>query len=482
MKSKNPANILIVEDEGDIFDAYCLALRQAGFLQPHGCATVAGARLAVKKKEYALIFLDLNLKSGSGLELLPYFQEELPEVPVVVITGNTDTAIAVECMKSGAYDYLAKPVEPERFIATARNALAWCQTNRENQRLSESFFSGEPKDVGAFSSIVTQAPAMQKLFAYAEIVADSPRPVLITGENGTGKELLARSVHEAGVRAKMPWVAVNVAGLDDHAFSDTLFGHTKGAFTGAGAARAGLVEQAGCGDLLLDEIGDLRVESQIKLLRLLQENEYHPLGSDVPKACRARILATTNRDLLQAVKAGAFRADLYYRLRFHHLHLPPLRERLVDIPLISNLLLEKAAASLGCKKAVLMPDALDWLCAQAFPGNVRELEGMLFDAAAQFAGRSIPLSHFVDGEASVSGEDRSFSGGEEDAGVLGGRFDFGAWPVLPTLGEARILLIQEALRRAKGNQAVAARMLGVTPQALSKHLHAERKIDNTAAP
>lgn len=480
--SKNPTSILIVEDERDIFDTYCRVLRHSGFSQIYGCATAAEARAMSQKKGADLILLDLNLRKDSGLDLLTYFQEVLPETPVVVITGNCDTSVAVACIKAGAYDYLTKPVDPERFLATAQNALAWHQVISENRKLSQVLFSGEPKNAQAFSAIVTQAPALQKLFAYAEMVADSPRPILITGENGTGKELLARAIHDAGGRAREPWVAVNVAGLDDHAFSDTLFGHTKGAFTGAAAGRAGLVEQAQGGDLLLDEIGDLRIESQIKLLRLLQESEYRPLGADSPRACRARILATTNCDLTQAVKSGIFRADLYYRLKFHHLHLPPLRERASDIPLLSNWLLEKAAKELGCERTTIEPSALAWLCHQPFPRNIRELEGLLFDATARFAGKSIPLSHFVDDSGDTAekilesyARVSDFSASFVCEAVGYGAVDFGACPVLPTLGAARASLIREALRRSGGNQAAAARMLCITPQALSKSLLSSKR-------
>ena len=314
------------------------------------------------------------------------------------------------------------------------------------------------------------------------MVAHSARPILITGENGTGKELLARAVHEAGPRREGPWVTVNVAGLDDQNFSDTLFGHAKGAFTGATSAREGLVRRASGGDLLLDEIGDLRAESQVKLLRLLQEREFFPLGSDRAQESEARILASTNRDLAAAVRAGTFRADLFYRLRFHHLHLPPLRERPGDLTLLVPHLLARAAREMGTAPATLPAASLPRLAAHPFPGNVRELEGLLYDATARFTGEAIP-PHFWDEMLGSSPPSPAPSSGTPeplaalpssltppDAAPPPSTASLADWPRLPTLQEARSLLIGEALTRTHGNRAAAARMLGISPQALHQYL------------
>ena len=237
----------------------------------------------------------------------------------------------------------------------------------------------------AFAEIVTQNPTMHALFRYVEAIARSPQPVLITGETGTGKELMARAVHRLAA-PRGDFVAVNVAGLDDQVFSDTLFGHTRGAFTGADRPREGLITRAEDGTLFLDEIGDLAAVSQVKLLRLLQEGTYYPLGADRPRQSRARVVVATNRDVVQDVQAGTFRKDLYYRLRAHHVQLPPLRARRDDLALLVTHCLAKAATALH-KPVPTPPLALyQLLHTYTFPGNVRELEAMVFDAVARHQG------------------------------------------------------------------------------------------------
>lgn len=215
---------------------------------------------------------------------------------------------------------------------------------------------------------------MRRIFRYMEAVAASDQPVLVTGETGVGKEMVVRALHDASHR-KGQFIAVNVAGLDDQAFSDTLFGHTRGAFTGADQAREGLVAKAAGGTLFLDEIGDLQLPSQIKLLRLLQEREYYPLGSDNGKKSDARIVVATNRDLKQMMEGNSFRSDLYYRLKTHRIQVPPLRDRLEDMPLLVNHFLDEAAAAIGKSRPVTPVELNGYLAAYSFPGNIRELKG-----------------------------------------------------------------------------------------------------------
>jgi DNA-binding NtrC family response regulator len=289
--------------------------------------------------------------------------------------------------------------------------------------------------------------------------------VLLTGETGTGKELMARAVHRLAA-PRGDFVAVNVAGLDDQMFSDTLFGHTRGAFTGADRPRDGLITRAEEGTLFLDEIGDLAPTSQVKLLRLLQEGTYYPLGADRPRQSRARVVVATNRDVVQDVQAGTFRTDLYYRLRAHHIQIPPLRSRREDIPLLVTHSLAKAAAALH-KPVPTPPLALyQLLNTYAFPGNVRELEAMVFDAVARHQGGSLALQAFKNameaGRSLLAGEQRS-------ASSLSSRSPWDA-ELLPTLKEAEDALVAAALRHADGNQGVAAGLLGVSRQALNKRL------------
>jgi DNA-binding NtrC family response regulator len=308
---------------------------------------------------------------------------------------------------------------------------------------------------------------MQSIFKYIESVAGSSQPILITGESGTGKELIARAAHTLSGRSG-PLVAMNAAGLDDSVFADTLFGHSRGAFTGAEAARGGMVERAAGGTLFLDEIADLSPSSQVKLLRLLQEGEYYPLGSDIPKTSRARIVVATHQDLAGREAAGHFRRDLYYRLRGHHVHLPPLRRRKEDIPLLLDHFLEDAATSLGKKKPTPPRQLPVLLATYDFPGNIRELRAMVYDAVSTHAGRILSMQSFLNAMGRTEETDEGAAMEE-----LGN--PFADLARLPNMTEALDLLIAEAMRRADGNQTLASRLLGISQPALSKRLKHSRE-------
>jgi len=313
----------------------------------------------------------------------------------------------------------------------------------------------------AFSGIVTVSRKMRSLFQYLEAIANSGEPVLITGETGTGKELLAQAVHRlSGVRGE--FVPVNVAGLDDNLFSDTLFGHRKGAFSGADGAREGMIARAAGGTLFLDEIGDLPAASQVKLLRLLQERQYHPLGSDVAKVSDARVLCATHRDLNTRMAEEAFRSDLYFRLSVHQVDIPPLRERREDIPVLVAFFSAEAAASLGKKPLDASPELLTLLDNYHFPGNVRELRAMVFDAVART--KSGPVLGVKSFRKSVKKQVTS-----PPAGKSATR-DRSSGERFPTLKEAERLHIEEALRRCSGNQGTAAALLGISRPALNRRL------------
>jgi DNA-binding NtrC family response regulator len=281
-----------------------------------------------------------------------------------------------------------------------------------------------------------------------------------------GKELLAKAAHTlSGCKGQL--VAVNVAGLDDTVFADTLFGHVRGAFTGAETVRRGMVEEAANGTLFLDEIGDLGIPSQVKLLRLLQEGEYFPLGSDQPRRLRARIIVATHQNLAAKEGTGAFRRDLYYRLRTHQVQVPPLRERKGDIPLLLDHFLAEAARTLGKKKPTPPPGLAQLLATYGFPGNVRELKAMIFDAVSVHRDRMLSMESFVKALGSSS---------EEAAATPSpGLNPFAGFEKLPTFTDAAEFLVEEALARAGGNQTLAARLLGISQPALSKRLKMMRK-------
>jgi DNA-binding NtrC family response regulator len=368
-------------------------------------------------------------------------------------------------MKSGAFDYMVKPVEKSRLISGVKRAIEIRELQRENKCLRAHVLSDRLEHPDVFSEIITNSPAMQSIFQYIEAISSSPQPVLITGETGVGKELVAKAIHRLSDRTG-PFVPVNVAGLDDNVFADTLFGHRKGAFTGADQTRGGMVEQASGGTLFLDEIGDLSPASQVKLLRLSQDGEFFPLGSDVAKRSDARVLVATNQDLETAQSMGKFRKDLYYRLCAHHVHLPPLRERREDLPLLIDYFLETASQTLGKKKPTPPTELFTLLSTYHFPGNVRELQSMILDAVSSHQSGKLSLEVFksyirqkhpafdVDSKPLPPGEDLLISFSDQ----------------LPTLKKAEQSLISEALKRAKGNQAIAAQMLGITRQALNKRL------------
>ncbi len=248
--------------------------------------------------------------------------------------------------ENGAFDFYVKTGEKERLIKGVQRAIKSIEMERENLAIRSRFMTGKIENPEAFNAIVTQDQTMSSIFQYVEAIAVSSQPVLITGESGVGKELIANAIHTLSNR-KGPLLTVNVAGLDDSVFSDTLFGHSKGAFTGADGARKGMVEHAGHGTLFLDEIGDLSISSQVKLLRLLQEGEYFPIGSDLPKRINARIVVATHQDLEFCKAEGTMRKDLYYRLCGHHVHIPPLRERKDDIELLLHHFLKQAATEFG---------------------------------------------------------------------------------------------------------------------------------------
>jgi transcriptional regulator with PAS, ATPase and Fis domain len=320
------------------------------------------------------------------------------------------------------------------------------------------------KNPQAFSEIITNNETMLSFFHYAESIAQSTHPILITGETGVGKGLMVKSIYNLS-KLKGRFVTVNVAGLDDNIFSDTLFGHVKGAFTGADQLRHGLIRHATNGMLLLDEIGSLSHVSQIKLLRLLQDGEYLPLGQDKIEKTNARIVTSTNEDLWSLMRTEKFRKDLNFRLRTHHIHLPPLRERLDDIPLLVDHFLGKSARELKKKKPTVPKELFVRLETYSFPGNIRELEAMVHNAVTMHTGGMLSLHMFKLHIKQEQDSATSLSQTESDPNAP---LTFGR--DLPTIKEVNKLLVLEAMKRAKNNQTLAASLLGITRQALSKRL------------
>ena len=456
-----PFGILAVDDEPSWLHTLSLSLeRSAGITNLLTCQDSRDVLELLAKHEIGIVLLDLTMPHVSGEELLQRINEDHPEISVIVISGLNQLETAVRCVQAGAFDYFVKSTEEERIIKGVRRAIRWQELQKENGEMRRIFLDDRMEFPEVFAPVVTQDKGMRAIFHYIEAVAKGGNPVLVTGESGTGKELIARAIHKLSGRTG-PLVAVNVAGLDEAVFADTLFGHTRGAFTGASEMRSGMVEQASDGTLFLDEIGDLQGTSQVKLLRLLQEGEFYPLGSDRPRWMRARVVVATNQNLTEKQAAGTFRKDLYYRLRSHHVHIPPLRERKGDIPLLLDHFLDVAALEFGKKKPTPPKELAVLLANYPFPGNVRELKSMIYDAVGSHQGKILSMEAFK----------RAIGEHETSLGPLGtGGSPYLRLERLPTLSEAHELLVQEALRRAEGNQSLAARMLGVTQSALSKRL------------
>jgi DNA-binding NtrC family response regulator len=456
--------VLLVDDEPDWLGSLSLTLESCGGISNiETCSDSRQVMGILDRGRVGLVLLDLTMPHLTGEQLLEQIAECHPEIAVIVLSGLNQVETAVRCIKLGAFDYCVKTDEEDRIVGGVLRAVRMLEMRREYQEMSSRLVSRELSHPEAFSAIVTGDRSMLDLFSYVEAVAGSPQPLLITGESGVGKELIARAAHRlSGCRGKL--VTVNVAGLDDTVFADTLFGHLRGAFTGAEQARRGMVEEAADGTLFLDEIGDLSIASQVKLLRLLQEREYFPLGSDLPKRLKARIIVATHQNLSARESAGAFRRDLYYRLRTHRVHIPPLRERRGDIALLLDHFLAEAASALGKKKPTPPKGLSQFLATYSFPGNVRELKAMVYDAVSVHRDRMLSMDSFV----------KAVDSAQADAGELSAPppklNPFSGFDDLPTFSEAAAFLVMEALDRANGNQTLAARLLGISQPALSKRV------------
>ena len=462
--------ILLVDDEAPWLRSLSLSLREAsGINNIIKCSDSREVLPILNKTEVSLILLDLTMPYFSGQDLLPMIIKDHPGIPVIVLSGLNQVDTAVRCMQLGASDYFVKTVEIDRLINGIKSVFSLQEVREENQRMKSRFLEDNLEHPEAFAKITTRNKKMRAIMQYCEAVAQSSEPILITGESGVGKELFARAVR--CIRCpKGPWVAVNVAGLDDNVFSDTLFGHARGAFTGAERERPGMIEEANGGTLFLDEIGDLSHPSQVKLLRLLQEGEYFQIGSDTPRKLKAKLIFATNHNLVCNVEKGTFRRDLFYRLSAHDIRIPPLRQRLDDLPLLIDDFLEEAARSM-CKKTPTPPKELAPLLSNySFPGNIRELRAMIFDAVSQHKSHILSLDLFKHKIGFTVSDVMETSSAEESVNVTENIAKVTFPDRLPNLDELYSEVVNEAMRRSQGNQTLAAAMLGITRQGLAKRL------------
>jgi two-component system response regulator PilR (NtrC family) len=365
------SQLLVVDDERSMRDFLRIALSRAGH-EVTLAESPAAAHQALQH-EFDVVITDLKMQSNtSGLDVLDEVKRRHPHTQVIVVTAFATTETAIAAMKRGAYDYLTKPFKVDEINVVVERAIEKRSLLRDNVELRAQLDARFHLD-----RIVGKSPAMQRVFELVKKVAPAKTSVLISGESGTGKELIARALHHLSPRADQPFVAVNCGAIPESLLESELFGHVKGAFTGAVADKPGLFAAADGGTLFLDEIGELGSQMQVKLLRVLQERKVKKVGDTSEEEFDVRVIAASNRDLEAEVERGAFRRDLYYRLNVIQLHLPPLRQRREDVPLLVEHFVRKHAASLGRTLSGVEPDAMAALCDYDYPGNVRELENLI---------------------------------------------------------------------------------------------------------
>ena len=449
------ATILCVDDDPAVLSTFQKTLERGG----HRVVAVKNGEAALNVLDRGgvdLVVSDYQMPGLSGLELLQAVQSTLGDTPFLMVTGHGTIEHAVSAMKAGAQDYLLKPIEPSELEIAVEQALEFSRLRRENESLK-----AEVRQLRGERTIVGESEPLQRVIELIRTVAPTRSTVLIQGESGTGKELIARAVHDWSERGDRPFISVNCAALPETLIESSLFGHEKGAFTGATRMVKGAFERADGGTLLLDEVTEMRQDLQAKLLRVIQEQEFERVGGATPVEVDVRIVATTNRDLKEAVRQGEFRDDLYYRLAVVPVTVPPLRERPEDIPLLAHHFVRQTAESVGREIEGISPEAVDRLLEYDWPGNVRELSHAM-ERAVTFTADAV----IRPGDLSLGGEHRLAERGTTEE-ETGGRV------VLDTLDvrEAEAVLIEKALEETGGNRTRAAELLGISVRTLRNKLN-----------
>ncbi len=443
------APVLIVDDDPAMRDLLAAELRRGGY-EAHVAAGRDAALACLRARRIGVVVTDLRMPGASGHDLCREVVQEFPAVPVIVMTGFGSMEAAVESIRAGAYDFLTKPFSFEQLKVALDRALEHAALRSELRRLRRQTAASP-----GLGDLLGASPAMERAFELIERVGPTDASVLLTGESGTGKERAARALHDLSRRRSGPYVALNCAALPEQLFESELFGHLKGAFTGAERERQGLLRQASGGTLFLDEVGELPTALQPKLLRVLQEGRVRPLGADVEARVDVRLIVATNRDLGQDIAAGKFRADLYYRLAVITIHLPPLRERGDDVLLLAEHFLDAIADARGVRRPELGDDAEARLLAYPWPGNVRELRNWIEHAVAMSDGPVVHARHLPQGVVSVTPAGRVASPPPEG---------------LETLDEVDRRHILKVMAAVQGNKSQAAKILGIDRKTLLARL------------
>jgi DNA-binding NtrC family response regulator len=442
------ARILVVEDEAGIRLALSGLLRREGY-EVVACENGADAMAQLAASAFDFVLTDLALGEGAtGLDVMRMAKERQPETPIVMITAHGSEKIAVEAMKLGAEDYVPKPFDNDEIRLVVRRALERTRLARENRLLRDRV----EREFG-MGNLIGRGPAMRTVFETIRKVAETDLTVLIRGESGTGKELVAQALHEASPRRGAPFVAVNCAAISRELVESELFGHEKGAFTGADARRPGRFETAHGGTLFLDEIGDMATETQAKVLRVLQERSFERVGGTKPIPVDVRVVAATHRDLESDVRTGRFREDLYYRLKVVELRLPPLRERPEDLAALADRFLAQVAERLGRPKKRLAPAAEAALASHPWPGNARELRNVIEQSAVLAPG------------AEIEAADLALPGARAPADTADAERSFAEAKRAAVEGFEREFLLR-ALRANEGNVSRTAAAIGMVRQSL----------------
>jgi len=439
--------VLVVDDDDSIRESFEYHLGRAGY-QVSTAETAERALSALADVDPGVVITDIRMPGMDGLDLLHHIRQAAPEIDVLVITAHEDMQSASRAMREGAYDYLVKPVDLERVEVLVERCFRDRTLRRRSRQLAEE--AAEPY---AVDQLVGRDPRMIEIYKLIGTLTDNPAPVLIQGETGTGKELIARAIHFGSESAEEPFIAVNCTALTETLLESELFGHVRGAFTGAVADHKGRFELAGAGTIFLDEIGDTSLPFQAKLLRVLQEREFYPVGGERSRRTEARVMAATNQPLENLVKDHRFRDDLYFRLKVVEIAVPPLRDRRDDIPLLAEHLLGRISRDLHKDVRMISDDAMRALLSYPWPGNVRELENTLTRAVVLARGPA------------VTGEFISLGPGGEKPG--GGR-ESGAEPADDTLDEVERLHVAKILRRVGGHKRRAVEVLGISRPRLDR--------------
>jgi two-component system nitrogen regulation response regulator GlnG len=467
---KSARNILLVEDDAAIATVIIAALEDEGFAISH-CTSIAERDRLIAVESFAVMLTDVILEDGDGLASLAAVREHAPDMPVIVLSAQNTLDTAVRASESEAFEYFPKPFDLDELVHAVRQAAG-----QRSAQADDAELRGEGESEGARMPLVGRSPAMQTVYRMITRVLRNDLTVLITGESGTGKELVAEAIHELGSRRTGPFVAVNTAAIPADLVESELFGHEKGAFTGAIAQAIGKFEQANGGTLFLDEIGDMPPEAQTRLLRALQSGRIRRVGGRQEIAVNVRIVAATNRDLAPMIAAGTFREDLFYRLNVVPIELPPLRERREDIGALAQHFLVLATED-GLPRRYLAPEAIARLEQRNWRGNVRELRNVVYRCALMAREDRIDAESLID----MIGEEIAPASATAAAGESGGFGEaLGAWlaseaPPSGTLYHRALAafekpLIEHALGRTGGNQLRAAQLLGINRNTLRKRI------------